>query len=81
MPDHCICQGQCGRHEGQCPERSDQYSKLWLAFGRYQTACLPAIRQRSDGQFWCSICWRIKKARLRTERRNRAARQRRLFDG
>ena len=91
MAKQCVCQGQCGRHEGTCPERCDRYSKLRLAFGRHQTACFPTIRQRADGQFWCSICWRIEVVRLRVERRNKAveeeeqreadaARQGRLFD-
>ena len=87
MPDHCVCLGQCGRHEGPCPERSGYRSKL-----RANYYWLPTIIDRTDGRVWCSICWRVEKARLLTERRNKAveeeeqreadaARQGRLFDG
>ena len=83
----CVCLGQCGRHEGPCPERSGYQSKI-----RANYCWLPTIEQRRDGQVWCSICWRVEEERLRTERRKAreadleqrladARKQGRLFDG
>jgi hypothetical protein len=60
----CICQGQCGRHKGPCPERSGRQSVL-----RANYCWLPTIHERSDGKVWCNICWRVEEQRLRQQRR------------
>ena len=60
----CVCLGQCGRHEGLCPERSGYRSKL-----RTNYYWQPTIEARRDGQVWCGICWRAEEERLRKQRR------------
>ena len=72
----CHCHGQCGRHRGECRERDGVLTRL----GGRHTA---RIRQRSDGQWWCSFCWGVEQDRKRAEEKRAKAvaaeKQGRLF--
>lgn len=67
---NCVCDGQCGRHNGPCPERNSYTSRLNDQRGRR----LAWLEKRSDGRVWCGICWTAEQKRRAAERRAAKAR-------